>query len=343
MINKKTRICITGLCGFVGHHIVEHILKETDWEIVGIDKLTYASNGFERIKDIDAYDDKRFKLFTADFTKPIDECLAREIGEIDYILHMGAETHVDTSITDPGRFVQANVMGTYEMLEYARKLKGLKKFIFFSSDEVYGPAPSDYEYKEGDRYNPGNPYAATKASAECLCSAYANTYRLPIVITNSMNVFGERQHPEKFIPLVINKVLTGEKVSIHSNKEKTKAGSRFWIHGRNVASAILFIINNTTETLDTYDASKGKFNIVGEKEVDNLEMAQFISMVLGKELKYEMLDFHSSRPGHDLRYGLDGRKMKELGWKSKRGFEESLKKTIEWTVKNDKWLKLNKV
>jgi len=336
------KILITGLCGFIGAHIVEHILKETDWDIVGIDKLTYASNGFERIKDIEAYDDKRFKLFTADFTKPIDECLAEEIGEIDYILHMGAETHVDTSITEPGRFVQANILGAYEMLEYARKLKGLKKFIYFSTDEVYGPAPQGYEYKEGDRYNPGNPYAATKAGAECLCEAYANTYKLPIVITNTMNVFGERQHPEKFIPLVINKVLAGEKVSIHANKEKTKAGSRFWIHGRNVASAILFIINNTTETLDTHDATKGKFNIVGDKEVDNLEMAQFISMVLGKELKYEMVDFHSSRPGHDLRYGLNGDKMKNLGWKPKRAFEESLKRTIEWTIKNDKWLKLNK-
>jgi len=336
------KILITGLCGFIGAHIIEHILKTTDWEIVGIDRLSYASTGFDRIKDIEAFDNKRFKLFTADFTKPIREYLAEEIGEVDYILHMGAQTHVDNSIKDPKSFVEANVIGTFEMLEYARRLKGLKKFIYFSTDEVYGPAPKDYEYKEGDRFNPGNPYAATKASAECLCMAYANTYSMPIIITNTMNVYGERQHPEKFIPLVINKVLKGEKVLIHANKDKTKAGSRFWIHGRNVASAILYILNNTNEELDTHDAEKGKFNIVGEKEVDNLEMAQFIAKTLDKELIYEMVDFHSSRPGHDLRYGLNGDKMKGLGWTPSKTFEESLSKTIKWTVNNKKWLEVIK-
>jgi len=148
-----------------------------------------------------------------------------------------------------------------------------------------------------------------------------------------MNLYGERQHWEKFIPLTIRKVLLGEKVIIHSNPEKTKAGSRFYIHARNVASGVLFLLEN--------GEVRDKYNIVGEKEVDNLRMAQFIAKVVGKPLDYEMVDFHGSRPGHDLRYGLDGNKMDKMGWKIPIGFEDSLTKTIEWTLKNKRWLGLN--
>jgi dTDP-glucose 4,6-dehydratase len=147
-----------------------------------------------------------------------------------------------------------------------------------------------------------------------------------------MNVFGERQHPEKFIPMSIKKILNGETVIIHSNKDKTKAGSRFYIHARNVAAALDFILKN--------GKTQDKYNIVGEKEVDNLELVKFIASVLGKELKYEMVDFHSSRPGHDLRYALDGTKMKEMGWELPVTFEQSMRKTILWTLKNDRWMKI---
>ena len=163
---------------------------------------------------------------------------------------------------------------------------------------------------------------------------------MPIIVTNTMNVIGERQHPEKFVPNVIRKVLAGEPITIHSNKEKTKAGSRFYIHARNIASALLHIIDNCDETLDNYDASIGRYNIVGEEETDNLQLAQMIADILGKELKYEMVDFHSQRPGHDLRYALDGEKMKSLGWKHPVEFRDSLKKTIEWTLENERWLKI---
>jgi dTDP-glucose 4,6-dehydratase len=163
---------------------------------------------------------------------------------------------------------------------------------------------------------------------------------MPIIITNTMNVIGERQHPEKFIPKVINKILNGETVTIHSNKEKTKAGSRFYIHARNIADALLHILDECDETLDNYDSSKGRFNIVGETETDNLELAQLIAKILGKELKYQMVDFHSQRPGHDLRYALDGEKMKSLGWFHPIGFEESLENTINWTLKRQEWLKI---
>jgi dTDP-glucose 4,6-dehydratase len=324
-------ILITGGAGFIGHHIVEHFLKNTDWSIVVFDKLTYASHGFNRLRDINVYDDKRVTTFTADFTKPINEGLLNEIGDVNYILHLGAETHVDNSITEPRRFVYSNVVGTLEILEFARNLRHLEKMIYFSTDEVFGPAPEGIAFKEWDRYNAKNPYAATKAGGEELCIAYENTYKLPIIITHTMNVFGERQHPEKFIPKCIIDILAGRTIEIHSNPERTKSGSRFYIHARNVASAIHFLLNSHTDNGD-------KFNIVGEKEVSNLDMAHDIAVILGKELKYELVDFHSSRPGHDLRYALDGTKMENMGWKIPMEFEECLSKTVNWYVRNPKWL-----
>ncbi|MBI4224880.1 MAG: NAD-dependent epimerase/dehydratase family protein [Candidatus Sungbacteria bacterium] len=329
------KILLTGGAGFIGHHFVEHVLKNTDWDIFILDRLNYASNGLERLRDIRVFDEKRVFVFTADFTKPIEEGLQQEIGQVDYLIHMGAETHVDNSISDPRKFVYANVVGTLEVLEFARRQKNLKKFIYFSTDEVFGPAPEGVAYKEWDRYNSGNPYAATKAGGEELCLSYANTYNLPVIITHTMNVFGERQHPEKFIPKVVNQVLAGKTVTIHANKEKTKAGSRFWIHARNVAGALLFLLSHETKNGD-------KYNIVGEKEVDNLALAQLIAAVLNKELKYEMTDFHSSRPGHDLRYALDGKKMRDMGWTIPRSFESSLESTIRWMIHPDnaRWLRM---
>ena len=331
----KKKILVTGGAGFIGSHVCEHLLKNTDWEIVVIDKLNYASSGFDRLREVSVFDDKRVHIFATDFTKPIIDGLAQEVGEVDYIVHMGAETHVDNSITNPEPFVMSNVVGTMHMLNFARRLKGLKKMIYFSTDEVFGPAPEGTSFKEWDRYNSSNPYAAAKAGGEELCLAYANTYKVPVMISHTMNVFGERQHPEKYIPMVIRKVLLGEEVVIHSNPDLTKAGSRFYIHARNVASAIMFLLNIGQE--------RDKYNVVGEKEVDNLALAQLIAKFIGKPLKYKMSDFHSSRPGHDLRYALDGTKMHDLGWHLPVDFENSLRKTVDWTLKNDKWLGIKNV
>jgi dTDP-glucose 4,6-dehydratase len=324
------RILITGACGFIGHHVVEHLLINTDWEIVGLDRLSYAANGFDRLRDAIGYPHPRVRIFPLDFTQPFSVGIIKEIGEVDYILHMGAETHVDNSIADPESFVMANVVGTMRVLEYARKV-GINKFVYFSTDEVFGPAATGEAFKEWDRYNSTNPYSATKAGGEELCLAYANTYRIPMAITHTMNAFGERQHPEKFIPMIIKKVLGGETISIHSDPTKTRAGSRFYIHCRNIASAILFILGHTGDMRD-------KYNITGEREVDNLDMARFIARVMGKELNFEMVDFHSSRPGHDLRYALDGSKLARIGWSIPKNFEESLTKTIRWYLDNPKWL-----
>jgi len=339
---SKTKIVFTGGAGFVGHHIVEHFLKETDWEIIVLDKLTYASSGFDRLRDINCFNEERVKIFTCDLNKPLSVGVRKEIGEVDYIINLASESHVDNSITDPVNFINNNINLVINMLEWARTLKNLKKFIQFSTDEVYGTAPENVDYKEGDRFNPGNPYSASKASQECIAMAYKNTYGLPVVITNTMNVIGERQHPEKFVPLCIRKILNGEVITIHADKTKTKAGTRFYIHARNVAKAIHFILLETDEEMDKIDAEKGKFNIVGEKELDNLTLAKMIAEILGKELKYEMTDFHSQRPGHDLRYALDGSKLKRLGFEFSKSLEESLESTVKWSIKeeNSKWLNL---
>lgn len=329
------RILVTGGAGFVGHHLVEHILKHTDWQVVVIDRLNYASSGFDRLRDISAFDDKRVFIFAAPIDRPIAEGLEREIGQVNYIAHLAAESHVDNSISDPLPFIQSNIIGTYYVLEFARRQKNIDKMIMFSTDEVYGPAPEGRLYTETDRHSPANPYAATKSASEMLSLAWANTYKVPVIISNTMNVYGERQHPEKFIPKVVRKILAGELVEIHGTPDRKKAGSRFYIHARNVADAVLFLLANNTPPREAW-------NIVGEREIDNLFLAQMIANILDKPLRYEIVDFHSQRPGHDLRYGLDGTKMRLAGWQPPVGFENSLEKTIHWMIDpaHDKWLQI---
>lgn len=323
------KIVITGGCGFIGAHFVEHFLKNTDYDIVIFDKLTYASSGLDRIKDINVFDDKRVFFYSVDISSPISEGIIKETKDANYISHLAANSHVDRSIEDPISFIKSNVLGTGYMLEYARQLKNLEAFHYMGTDESNGPAPFGVSYKEWDRYDSTNPYSATKSGGEELCLAYANTYKLPIFITKTMNVYGEKQDKEKFIPLVINKVLNDDTLAIHSDPTKTISGTRHWIHARNVADAVLFLYKNFKQ--------RDKYNIVGE-EISNLELAKMIASIIGKELKYEMVDFHSSRPGHDLRYSLDGTKMKQMGWEPPKDVYESLKKVINWTLENPKWL-----
>lgn len=334
------KIVITGGCGFVGHHVVEHFLKNTDWEIIVLDKLTYATNGYDRLRDIRAFNDNRVKIFSVDLQQPISVGVAQEIGSVDYIINLASESHVDNSIKEPVNFIENNVKLMLNMLEWVRTLKNLKKFIQFSTDEVFGTAPVGVAYKEQDRHNCGNPYSASKDAQEAICRAYANTYGLTINITNSMNIIGERQHPEKFTPLCIRKILNDEVIQIHANEDLSKSGTRHYLHARNIAQALHFILEKTNENLDKEDSSKGCWNIVGDIETANDEYARMIGKVLGKNPKIEMISFHASRPGHDLRYALDGSKLKNAGFNYPMTLEESLEKTIKWTLENDKWLKI---
>ena len=239
-----TKILVTGGCGFIGHHLVEHLLKNTNWRIIIIDKLNYASKGYDRLRNANILNNNRISIFATDLSQPISVGVKYEIGEdIDYIIHMAAETHVDNSISNPVLCIYNNIMSTVHMLEFARNLKNLKRFIYFSTDEVYGPALGNKLYKEDERHNPTNPYSASKTGAEQICTSYHNTYNVPLIKINVMNAFGERQYVEKFIPKTIRKILNNEIVYIHSYPDKKTSGTRFYIHARNIAQAVLFILD----------------------------------------------------------------------------------------------------
>lgn len=326
-----TSVLITGGAGFIGSHLVEHILRNTDWRIVVLDRLDCSGN-LNRLTEMGCWQSERqrVRFIWHDLKAPISDQLAAQIGDVDSVLHLAAGTHVDRSIDAPMEFVLDNVVGTANLLDYARKVRP-DRLLYFSTDEVFGPAQDGVFHKEWDRYKSANPYAASKAGAEELCLAYANTYRLPVLITHCMNVFGERQHPEKFVPGTIAKVHAGEKVLIHADATRTRPGSRFYIHARNVADAVLFVLKHG-EVGD-------KFNIVGEREVTNLEMASLIARFVGMPLDYDLVDFHSSRPGHDLRYALDGGKLAAMGWTPPVSFEKSLEHVVRWTLERPHWLK----
>lgn len=333
------RVLITGGAGFIGHHCVEHLLKNTDWEIIVLDSLNYAGNmnrilelgNINRIADIEVFDPKRVKFVWHDLRAPITETTHKLIGKLDYVVHFAAETHVDRSLNDSIPFVASNVMGTAHLLEYIKKNQKCKTLIF-STDEVFGPADEGVNFKEGDAHRPSNPYAASKSGAEMIAYSFAHAFKLPVFIVRSMNVIGERQHTEKFVPKTIKSILNNEKIILHGKNKKDMA-SRFWIHARNVSDGVLFLLKN---------ANDGEFyHIVGEEKTV-LEIANLISEVINNkplkdnEIKY--VDYHTARPGHDKRYALSGEKLKKMGWQPPINLEKSLKKTVKWCLDNKKWL-----
>jgi dTDP-glucose 4,6-dehydratase len=336
------RVLITGGAGFIAHHLIGYLLTHTDWNIVSLDRLDYSGN-LNRLHDLlisfDPDVRQRVNIVYHDLKAELNSLVRSQIGPVDYILHLAAGSHVDRSIEYPMEFVMDNVVGTCNILEFARTQKNLKRFIYFSTDEVFGPAPDGIKYKENDRYNSTNPYSASKAGGEELAVAYENTYGLPVYITHTMNVFGERQHPEKYIPMCIKKIRDGETVTIHSDSTKTIPGSRHYMHAEDVASSVLFLLNYEGKFDPSWGNAKcPKFNIVGSEELNNLELAEIIAESQGKKLKYELVDFHSLRPGHDLRYALDSGKMKQLGWKPKKSVKERISEVVRWTLKNDCWI-----
>lgn len=333
------RILVTGGAGFIAHHLIDELLLRTDAEVVSLDRLDYSGN-LNRLHNVleNNPNKKRVKVVYHDLKAEINPHVASHIGRVDVILHLAAGSHVDRSIDFPMEFAMDNTIGTLNLLNYARTLN-IQRFVYFSTDEVFGPAPEGVFYKENDRYNSTNPYSASKAAGEEFCVAFENTYGLPVWITHTMNVFGERQSPEKYIPMCIRKVDRKEKITIHSDPSKTKPGSRHYIHARDVADALLFLLGTKFDPQPDFGGAKcPKFNIVGKEEWDNLKVAATIADIQGKPLHYEMVDFHSSRPGHDLRYALDGTKMQKLGWVPRIDIAERLEQVVNWSLKNKEWL-----
>jgi len=328
---SKKRILCSGISGMVGSNIMSHFLKNTDYEIIGIVNWGFHKGKASNILNDENYQKNkdRVSIITHDLNEPFTKEDIKKIGQIDIILNIASDTHVDRSIADPIPFVLNNVKLVLNMLELAREIKP-KMFVQFSTDEVYGQAKEGINYPEWSCINPSNPYASSKASQEAISIGYWRTYNVPVIITNTMNVFAENQDKEKFIPLCIDRILKGEKIFIHGYPDNKKAGTRFYIHARNIADALHFIIEKVKPKMyPEYDRLE-RFNIVGDKEIDNLSLAQMIADELKLPLNYELTNFHGARPGHDLRYALDGQKLKDYGYKYPLNFEESFKRTITY-------------
>ncbi len=334
------KVLLTGCAGFAGSHILEHLLVNTDYKIIGIASWKHKGTP-ERIEEVLKGDPTwrdRVEIITHDLVSPLPERTKHRIGICDYILNVAAESHVDRSITDPVPFVKNNVDLALNMLEFAREYKP-QLFLQFSTDEVYGVAPDGVNHPEWSPIVPSNPYSASKACQEAIAISYWRTYDVPVVITNTMNLFGETQDPEKYMAKCIRNIENGGIVPVHGNPHRI--GSRYYLHARNMADAVLFIMKNVTpiQYVDGKELLPERLNIVGDIEMDNLKVAQTIAEICGKPLNYELVDFHNSlRPGHDFRYALDGKKLKDLGWVAPLGFRESLERYINWTKANPFWL-----
>lgn len=353
-----TTLLLTGAGGFVGSHVLRHVLANTDWDIFC--PVTFRHKGksdriASAIENRREWSD-RVHVRIWDLATPPQWPMIGELVDVDYIWNIASESHVDRSIAYPGAFIRNNIDLMLNILELARFIKP-KLFLQMSTDEVFGPAYGDHRHTEWDPHCPSNPYSASKAAQEAIAISYWRTYGLPLIITNTMNIIGEMQDPEKFVPMTIRKLHRGEAVQVHASPEGTP-GSRFYLHARNLADAWLFLTRKFGESKqanarlyygEDTPSKPTRFNIVGEREVDNIEMVRLIQHYMdplmlrqpdvdAPEPYIELVDFHSSRPGHDLRYALDGSTIADLGWKPPIPFEESLRRTVRWTLDHPEWM-----
>lgn len=340
---ESKRVLLTGIGGSIGAHFLAHIMNNTDWEVVGIDSFRHKG-WCDRVREVTKEHPewlKRITIITHDLNAPFSELTKDLIGHIDYVISMAALSDVEASIQDPVPFIRNNVELTINMLELSREIKP-SVFIQISTDEVYGASSSKHGdlRKEWDAIIPSNPYAASKACQEAIAISYWRTYGVPVIITNTMNNFGEMQQSSKFPAMIQKWIASGKKMTIHG--KKGQIGSRSYIHSRNFADAILFLLKNCPPHMHIPNTADrpDRYNIAGDKQLDNLELAQTISKLMGEEeLNYELVDTHTNRPGHDPHYGLDSTKLYSLGWKPPLTFEESMKNTIEWQQSHPDWLR----
>jgi dTDP-glucose 4,6-dehydratase len=330
------KIVVTGGAGFIGSALVRMIINETEYEVLNIDKLTYAGH-LESLESV--IDSKRYHFEKADI------CDVEEIHRIfnefqpNAIMHLAAESHVDRSIDGSAEFIRTNINGTHTLLEeakqYWQKLKGERKenfrFLHVSTDEVYGELGETGFFTEETPYDPRSPYSSSKASSDHLVQAWYHTYGLPTMITNCSNNYGPYQFPEKLIPVVILKALQGEDIPVYGTGENV----RDWLYVEDHARALLKVVE-TGEPGETY-------NIGGHNEKQNIEVVHTICDTLNelvpKKANYrDQITFVTDRPGHDFRYAIDASKIeKELGWTPKETFDSGIKKTIQWYLDNIDW------
>lgn len=331
---KKT-ILITGGAGFIGSHVVrEFVTKYPSYTIINLDALTYAGN-LENLKDIE--NSPNYIFVKADIT---DEHLIDQIFEQyqpDGVIHLAAESHVDRSITSPLEFVKTNVLGTVNLLNASKKIwngnyEG-KRFHHVSTDEVYGALGETGFFTEETKYDPHSPYSASKASSDHFVRAYADTYGLPIVLTNCSNNYGPNHFPEKLIPLCIHNIINYKPLPIYGDGKYT----RDWLYVIDHAKAIDLVFHE--------GKNAENYNVGGFNEWQNIDLVKELCRQMDEKLGREkgesekLITFVKDRPGHDLRYAIDASKInQELGWKPSVTFEEGLSKTIDWFLDNKEWL-----
>lgn len=334
------RILLSGSNGFVGNHVLRHLLVNTDYHLVLPVSFRYGGNHDRIAHQLDGKPEwqKRVTIVTCNLAEPIAKTTAAKFGRVDEIWNIASCSDVDLSIAQPADVILNNVSMMVNLLEYARDLRP-DMFLHMSTDETMGPAPYGYTHKEWDTVKPSNPYSGSKAAQEAICFSYWRTFGVPVVLTNTMNILGELQEATKMVPKTIQKLLAGEPMSVHVSPEGV-SGSRFYLHARNLADAWLFL--SETHIPQMYPAFDvpSRYHIVGEREVTNVELVELIAQILEVEPLMNLVSFHESRPGHDLRYALDGKKLADLGWTAPYSLEDSLRKTVEWTVANPEWLEV---
>jgi dTDP-glucose 4,6-dehydratase len=315
------RLLVTGGAGFMGSNFIRYILhKYPEYQIVNLDKLTYAGN-LQNLTDVEEKFGSRYKFIKGDIAaKNLVKSIVRDI---DVIINYAAETHVDRSILSPKSFILTDVLGTYTLLETAKQHQ-IKCFIQISTDEVYGSI-QEGTFTEASPFQPNSPYSASKAGADHLVRAYFRTYGTPTIMTHSVNFMGPYQYPEKLIPLFITNLLEGKKVPLYGDGRNV----REWIFTQDHCAAIDFILHKGSFG-ESYNISTGY-------EKTNLEITHLILTELGKAEDY--IEYVTDRPGHDYRYALSWSKLRELGWKPRYSFEEALKITVKWYKDNQWWWK----
>jgi dTDP-glucose 4,6-dehydratase len=282
------------------------------------------------------------RVLTHDLTAPFspaEQHLVAGPDGCDYIVAMASMSHVDDSIESPVVFTENNVAVILNTLELARVLKP-RAVVIISTDEVYGPVEPGQAHAEWAPVLPSNPYSASKAAQEAISIAYWRTYSVPVILTNTMNMIGERQDVSKFVPKTLRAVLAGTEAVIHGSPGH--AGSRHYLHARNLADAVIWLLRNTRPAMyaahDPDTDRPDRYNIASPDRVDNLELAAMIAHFAGRDLRWRWEDFHLTRPGHDAHYGLDPARILGLGWKPPVAFEESLRRTVAWTMAHPSWL-----